>query len=318
MRRLTPLLLATAVLAVPSSAKAVTLPGPPVALAAGPGTAYAVVGTGNRNAPFRLTRGSRSLGTFGSRGAEYADVALGPAGPVVVFGRPTSTGFAYDSAGADLGEGTGPPVLTLDGDAPVVAFPDDDGNVVLGGTPLTRSGPLLRHAPLDAVEGPLILDLARSRARTELRVLGAQAPAAPVVSAPGLKAIEATIARDDHRLYVAYRSGNRLTLASAPATPAGRWSRRRLRTRGPLNGVPAVARSGLRTVVATSQRVRGRYSIFLTTAGPAGTFLDRLTRPGGSDLAPLAATGPDGRVHVAWTHRARGASRRTGRLKRVV
>jgi hypothetical protein len=205
-------------------------------------------------------------------------------------------------------------VLTPDG----IAYPDDDGDVVLGATPLTQTGPLLRHAPLDAAAGPLILDLAQSRTRTELRVLGAQAPAAPVVSTRGLKAIEATIARDDDRIYVAYRSGDRLTLASAPATAGGRWSRRRLRTRGRLNGAPAIARTGLRTVVATSQRVGGTYAIFLTTAGPAGTFLDRLTSPRGADLAPLAATGPDGRVYVAWTHRARGGARRTAKLRRVV
>ena len=47
---------------------------------AGPGAVYAVVGTGSRNVPFRLTRGSRPLLTFGSRGAEYADVAVGPDG----------------------------------------------------------------------------------------------------------------------------------------------------------------------------------------------------------------------------------------------
>ena len=318
MRRLTFLFLVAAFALPPASAHAVDLPGPVVALAAGPGAVYSVVGTGNRNVPFRLTRGSRPLATFGSRGAEYADVAVGPDGPVTVFARPTSTGFAYEAGLARLGEGTGPPVLTLDGAAPVVAFPDDDGDVVLGASPLTQTGPLLRHAPLDVTDGPLILDLARSRTRTELRVLGPGAPAAPVVSAAGLRPIEATIARDDHRLYVAYRAGNRLTLASAPATPQGRWSRRRLRTRGPLNGAPAIARTGLRTVVATSQRVNGTYAIFITTAGPAGTFLDRLTIPRGSDLAPLAATGPDGRVYVAWTHRQKGRARRTAKLRRVV
>ncbi len=155
MRRLTFLLLAAAsLLTTPASAQAVDLPGPVVALAAGPGSVYAVVGTTSRNVPFRLTRGSRPLATFGSRGAEYADVAVGPDGPVTVFARPTSTGFAYEAGLARLGEGTGPPVLTLDGAAPVVAFPDDDGDVVLGGSPLTQTGPLLRHAPLDVTDGP--------------------------------------------------------------------------------------------------------------------------------------------------------------------
>ena len=70
-------------LAVPASASAnAHLPGPLVALAAGQGRAYAVVATGSRTQPFRLMRsGGRSatsLGTFGSPGAEFADVAAGP------------------------------------------------------------------------------------------------------------------------------------------------------------------------------------------------------------------------------------------------
>ena len=119
-------------------------------------------------------------------------------------------------------------------------------------------------------------------------------------------------------MYVAYRAGSRrLVLASAAARSGARWSHRRLRVRGRLNGAPAVARAGRRTVVATSQRIRGRYRIHLTSVGPAGAELERLTRAGGSDLAPLAATGPDGRIYVAWTHRASGRARRTAVLRRV-
>jgi hypothetical protein len=340
VRRATFLLLAALLLPAPASAD-VRLPGGPlVALAAGPGAAYAVVGTEGRTRPFRLVRtGGRSassLATFGAAGAEFADVAAGAAGPVVVFGRPTSDGFAYESAqgvqlgegaesaqGVQLGEGTGPPVLGLDGATPFAVFPDNDGDAVIARatddiTTLTHTGPALRHGPLDLADGPLVLDLVQSGSRTELRVLGPGAPAEPLTSVPGLQAIPATIARDRTHLYVAYRVKDRVTLATARARTTGTWSRRRLRVKGAPSGAPAIARVGLRTLVATSQRVKRRRSIFLTTAGPAGTFLDRLTRPRGSDLAPLAATGPDGRVYVGWTRRPIGSSRRVAVLRRVL
>jgi hypothetical protein len=320
VRRLALLLVAG--LALPSTAAAdVRLPGPLVALAAGPGTAYAVVATGSRTAPFRLVRsagrGVTGLGTFGSPGAEFADVAPGP---VTVFGRPTSDGFSYESTGGVLlGEGTGPPVLGLDATGRFAAYPDEDGDAVIAHglgaiTPLTRTGPALRHAPLDVVDGPAVLDLVQSGSRSELRVIGPQAPSQPLASTRGLHAIPATIARDDTHLYVAYRLKDRLTLATAPATPSGRWARRRLRTKGALHGAPAVVRVGLRTLVATCQR----RSIYLTTVGPARTFTHRLSRPRGSDLAPLAAQGPDGRVYVAWTRRTTGSSRRAAHLRRVL
>ena len=324
MRRL-PLLFLAAVL-VPAPAEAARLPGPLVALAAGPGTAYAVVATRSRTAPFRVLRsGGRrvtALGAFGSRGARFADVAAGPAGPVTVFGRPASSGFAYlSSDGVQLGEGTGPPVLTVAGDARHVSYPDEDGNVAVGeyGSVRTLSGdgPLVRHSPIDALDGaagPLVLDVAQSARRTELRVIGPGGPRDAVAATRGRGEIEATIARDDTHLFVAYRIGNRLTLAAARATLGARWSRKRLRVKGDLNGAPAIARVGLRTFVASSQR----RSIYLTTAGPSGTFTDRLTRPRGSDLAPLAASGPDGRVYVAWTRRTNGSKRRTAVLRRVL
>ena len=249
------------------------------------------------------------LGVFGSRNAEFADVS----GRGAVFARPTSDGFVYETPGGRvLEEGTGPPVLTPDG----LVYPDDDGDVVVGGTPLTDTGPLLRHTPLDAVAGPLVLDLRQSGTRSELRVVGHDAPAGSLASILGVRAIPATIARDGRGVYVAYRSGRAVILATAK--PGGRWSHRRLKLKGTLDGAPAIARSGLRTFVATSQRVHRRRSIFLTTIGPAGTFTDRLTRPRGSDLAPLAATGPDGHVYVGWTRRTNGSSRRSAMLRRVL
>ena len=344
-------LAAAALLAAPAAAAAdARLPGASgglVALAAGPGTAYAVVATRARAKPFGLVRsdgsGARRIGAFGVPGADYADVAAGAAGPVVTFSRPTSDGYAYESAAvtaggfgaaAVLGEGTGPAVLGVDGALRVAVFPDDDGDAAISVhgpsgqtsvTALTGTGPALRHTPLDAVvEGgrALVLDRVQSRSRSELRVLGPTAPDAPVAavaSVCGVRPLEASIARGDERLYVAYRDGaRRLVLASAARHAGARWSHRRLRVRGPLNGAPAVARVGRRTVVATSQQIRGRYRIFLTTVGPSGALLDPLTRSGGSDLAPLAATGPDDRIYLAWTHRPSGRARRTAVLRRVL
>lgn len=343
MRRLPLSLAAAALLTAPTAARAaVRLPGSGgglVALAAGRGSAYAVVATGARTRPFRLVgsggRGANDLGAFGGPGADYADVAAGDGGPVVESARATSDGYAYDSAAftagrfaapAVLGEGTGPAVLALDGPTRVAVYPDDDGDVAiaLGGGPattLTHTGPALRHTPLGAVidGSTLVLDRVQSQAGSELRVLGPGAPTARVAAAHGRRPLEASIARDGERIYVAYSDGpRRVTLASAAPRAGARWSRRRLRVRGPLNGAPSVGRVGLRTLVATSQRVDGRYRVFLTTVSPAGTFLDPLARSGGSELAPLVATGPDDRAYVAWTHRPRGRAARSAVLRRVV
>jgi hypothetical protein len=344
VRRL-PLHLAAAVLlAVPAAAPAaVRLPGANgglVALAAGPGSAYAVVATGARAKPFRLVRsagrGAADLGAFGVPGADYADVAAGAAGAVITYARPTSDGYAYQSAAfsagrftspALLGEGTGPAVLGLDGATRVAVFPDDDGDaaIALSGAaamPLTDTGPALRHTPLDAVVADgraLVLDQVQSRTHSQLRVLGPDAPGEPVTSVRGLRPLAASIARAGDRVYVAYSDGpRRLALATADAHAGARWSHRRLRVRGELSGAPAVARYGLRTLIATSQRIGGRYRVFLTTVGPAGAFLDPLSHSGGSDLAPRAASGPDDRVYVAWTHRPRGRTRRSAVLRRVL
>lgn len=338
MRRLTLPLAAAALLATPAPVSAAArLPGASgglVALAAGPGSAYAVVSTRARGKPFRLVRSdgrrATSLGAFGVPGADYADVAAGAAGPLTVFARPTSDGYAYESTGfgmsALLGDGTGAPVLALDGTTPIAAYPDDDGDVAVSRdgstTALTSTGPALRNTPLDAVVtngSPLVLARVQSGRRSQLRVLGPGAPAAPVVSVRGLRPLEATITRDAGRISVAYRDGaRRLVLASVAESPAARWTYRRLRVRGALNGAPAVARSGRRTFVATSQRVGRHPRVFLTTVGPAGASAVRLTRAGGSDLAPLAAAGPDRRLYVAWTHRPGGRARRGAMLRRVL
>jgi hypothetical protein len=346
VRRLLLVLVAAGPLAAPPAAAAARLPGGAVvALAAGRGTAYAVVSSRARARPFRLVRsgggGASALGAFGSPGAEFADVAAGPAGPVVEFARPSSDGYAYESsapaaggglgAPALLGEGTGPAVLALDGETRAAVFPDDDGDATIARldpagqasrTALTSTGPALRHTPLDAVVAggrPLVLDRVESGARSELRLLGPDAPSAPVASAPLRRPLDATLARDGERVYVAYRDGaRRLVLASAAPRPGAHWSRRRLRVRGRISGAPGVTRVGRRTVVATSERAGRRYRVFLTTVRPAGTSRRRLSGGGGSDLGPLLASGPDGRAYVAWSHRASGRGTRGAVLRRVL
>jgi hypothetical protein len=292
-------------LVLPSPAgAAVRLGGPLVALGASPGAADAVVGTSSRNLPFRLVRsGGRSatpLAAFGSLNAEFADVS----GSEAVFARPTSTGFSYETAdGTVLAQGTGPPVLTPDGQ---LAYPDADGDVVLGDVTLTATGPVLHHAPLDATDGA-VLDLVQSRTRTELRVVGPKAPSEALTSLRGFHTIPATITSQGDTVYVAYRVNQRVTLATARA--GGRWQRRRVKTRGSLNGAPAVIRAKGRTLVATSQRIGKRRGIFVGAR--------RLTNTRFSDLDPLAATGPDGRAYVGWT-RQDGPRKRSGLLARVL
>ncbi len=192
---LTAPLAVAALLAAPAAAPAdARLPGARgglVALAAGPGTAYAVVSTRARAKPFRLVRsdgsGTKSFGAFGVAGADYADVAAGASGALVAFARPTSSGYAYESsaftaggfgAPAVLGEGTGRPVLGLDGETRIAIFPDDRGDAAIAvrrasgeasTMPLTSTGPALRNTPLDAVIAggrALVLDRVQSRGRT--------------------------------------------------------------------------------------------------------------------------------------------------------
>ena len=322
-------LLVLAALLVPAPAQAARLPGPLVALAAGPGSAYAVTSTGSRTTPFRLVRsGGRSataLGTFGSRGAEFADVAAGPDGPVTVFGAADVRRLLLRVDGRlALGEGTGPPLLGLDargalrclprrrrrrGDRPRPrparrAHPDRPGAAAHAARPRRRAG---RARPRPVGQSLRAAGPRRRRARRAGDLDRAACTRSPRRSRATTRTSTSRTARS-----ISSRSPAR------PRAPTARWSRRRLRVAGELNGAPAIARFGLRTLVATSQRVRGVRSIYLTTAGPAGTFTDRLSRPRGSDLAPLAASGPDGRVYVGWTRRTRGSARRTGRLLRVL
>jgi hypothetical protein len=317
-------------------------PGGLLALAAGRGQAYAVLGSGDPAVPFRLVRstgrGVSSIGRFGVRGARFPDVATTDGSLVVAYGRITSDGLLYESllvqAGgfkvhATLGQGTGPARLALAGLARLAAFPDLLGDAVLAARDaagaqvlalLSNSAPVRRHLPLDLVvrdERALVLDLVQSATRSELRVVGPGAPAQAVLSVPGVQAPAATLAYDGERIYVAYSAGGRAVLASARPTPGATWSRRRIAARGRLAGAPAVARVGLRTIVATSERVAGRREIYVTTIGPVGTYVRRLTRSRADDLAPQVTVGLDDAVYIGWTRRDRSGSGVTALLQRI-
>lgn len=335
-------LLATAPQAAAATATLGNAPGGLLALTAGRGQAYAVLGSGDPAMPFRLVRstgrGASSLGRFGVRGAQFPDVAAAEGSLVVAYGRTTSDGLQYESslaqaggfqADATLGQATGPARLALDGPARLVAFPNLLGDAVLGGRDavdapvlelLSNSAPARRHAPLDLVVNDgraLVLDLVQSATRSELHVVGPGAPAQAVLSVPGVQALAATLAYDGERIHVAYAASGHAVLASARATPGATWSRRRLAAHGGLAGAPAVARVGMRTIVATSERVDGRREIYVTKIGPAGTFARRLTRSRGDDLAPQVTVGLDDAVYVGWTRRDRSRSGVTALLQRI-
>lgn len=348
MRRATTLatvavvLLATAPQTAKATASLGPAPGGLLALTAGRGQAYAVIGSGDPAVPFRLVRstgrGASSIGRFGVRSARFPDVAAAGGSLVVAYGRVTSDGLLYESslleaqgfgAQSTLGQSTGPARLALDGAARLAAFPNLLGDAVIGGRDaagapvlelLSNSAPARRHAPLDiAVDDGrvLVLDLVQSSTRSELRVVGPGAPAQALLSVPGVQALAATLAYDGERIYVAYSARGRAVLASARPTPGATWSRRRLVAHGMLAGAPAVARVGLRTIVATSERVDGQREIYVTQIGPAGAFESRLTRSRGDDIAPQATVGLDDAVYVGWTRRYRSRSGAAALLERV-
>lgn len=321
------------------------------------GLALAIVDSGLRAPPFELvaTRGggSNSIGRFAMRESEFPDVSVDKFGRVVAaWSRPISGGaaieaLAVDLAGAEpfgpvrwLGESTGPPRLAVSDGSPVLAFPDRNGNLALisgptdggaerpaaGRTPyvLTTSAPARRHLPLDLVigpDGPLVLDLAQTRALTELRLIGPGAPAAPITSARGVRALPAGVAADDARIVAAYLSSGRVVFATARAD--GTWSRRRLP--GPGGGIdpPAVMLAEGDALVAYEQRVpdrRARRSsrrLFLTRISGGRVTTTRLTRSQANDRRPIAAADPVGEAYVAWTRTLRGSGRRVPLLARV-
>ena len=298
------------------------------ALAVAGGAAYAVVDSGDASAPFALVRsdGARAGAPqrFAERGAEFPDLASGPGDSLVVsWGRPLSNGDRYVLAGAptapgapfgavqSLVSGTGPGRLALDAaGAPLIAFPDSDGNTALlrDGTQegMTATAPEERHLPLDVAvdaEGrAFVLDLVQRRRRSELRLLGPDAPVAPVVSVGALRDMRATLAVDGGRAYVAFALAGSVRLAIAVLNPGAAWWSRRLPGRGGASGAPAVLRSGPSTFVAYTQRQRhGRGDVFLATEGPNPLRIRRLTRTQADEREPFAAAGAGGELYVGFS-----------------
>jgi hypothetical protein len=303
-------------------------PGGLEALAVAGGAAYAIVDSGDANAPFALVRSDGATAgppqRFAERRAEFPDLASGPGGSLVVsWGQPLSTGARYVVAGAPtvpgaafgavqpLANGTGPGRLALDAaGTPLLAFPDDDGNAALlnAGVEerMTATAPEERHLPLDVAvdaEGRVfVLELVQTRRRSELRLLGPQAPGAPVVSVGALRDMRATLAVDAGRAYVAFALDGRARLAIAALNPGAAWWSRRLPGRGGASGAPAVLRSGASTFVAYTQReLHGRGDVFLATEGPNALRIRRLTRTQADERAPFAAAGAGGQLYVGWS-----------------
>jgi hypothetical protein len=304
-------------------------PGGLEALAVSGGAAYAIVDSGDASAPFALVRSDgASAGAprrFAERGAEFPDLASGPGDSLVVsWGRPLSNGDGYVVSGAPtapgaafgaaqpLASGTGPGRLALDAaGTPLLAFPDGDGNTALvrgaaAEEHLTATAPEERHLPLDVAvdaEGrAFVLELVQTRTRSELRLLGPQAPAAPVVSIGALRDLRATLAVDGGRAYVAFVLDGRARLAIAALDGGAAWWSRRLPGRGGASGAPAVLRTGGSTFVAYTQRQRhGRGEVFLATEGPDPLRIRRLTRTRADERAPFAAAGAGGELYVGWS-----------------
>jgi hypothetical protein len=266
-------------------------PGGLLALTAAGGTSYAVLGGRDPNRPLALVRGGGAPVSFGAPGAQSPALAAGPGGVLVAWSREVSSGLEYSFAPAGdpseariLGTGTGPPRLAV-GDGPVLAFPDRNGDATLAGRPLTEDAPAHRHLPLDAT-ADLVLDLDQRRAATQIRLLGEDAPEQPVISLARREDLEATLAVDGERAYVAFARAGRAFLASAELRADARWSTRLISSE--VTGAPAVARAGGRTYVAFARRG----DVYLSH----GSGAERI----GSGGRPLLAADAD-RVLLGWT-----------------
>jgi hypothetical protein len=321
------LVLATA----PPVHAAVSLGGAPgglQALAVSGGAVYAVVDSRNAAAPFALVRSTGAAAEaprdFAEPGADFPDLAAGPVGSLVAsWSRPVSNGEGYVIAGAPtspgatfgaaqpLAFGTGPGRLALDpSGGPLLAFPDRLGDTALvsgeAEARLTATAPEQRHLPLDVAvdaEGrALVLELVQTRTHSELRLLGPQAPAAPVVAVGALRDMRATLALDGGRAYVAFVRDGRAHLSIASLDPGAAWWGRRLPGRGGGSGAPAVLRTAGRTLVAYTQRQRhGRGDVFLASEGPNPLGIRRLTRTRADERTPFAAAGAGGEIYVGWS-----------------
>lgn len=338
MRALAAALAALAVVAAPAPA-AVRLAagtGEVQALTVTPsGEALAVVDSPDPARPFALVRssgaGRSAMGTFGTPGVEFPDVASGEGGTFVTWQRPVSGGGECSVApAADLRDATrftfatGPCRLTVSDGAPLLAFPDRSGDaaIVRGGatTTLTSSAPERRHLAMDAAagpKGPLVLDLVQRRDRTELHVLGAGAPEGAVVSIGALRHLPATLAAGKDVVAVAFLSRGHAFLATA--RPGATWRRRALPGEGRGAGSPGVAVTpdGVVTVAYAQIVGRQREILTYTLEADGSVTADQLTTHPADDRDPFAAAGPGGELYVAWTRRVRRPAQRIPMLERL-
>ena len=160
-----------------------------------------------------------------------------------------------------------------------------------------------------------MLDLAQRRLASTLRVLGPDAPAAPVLVSGDREDLEGSLAVDAGRLYVGFLRHARAYLAGARLAPDAPWSVRRLPGPGGGEGAPAVARSGGRTYVAYAQGSRRR-DVYLARIDDR-TRVTHLTADPRDDTRPMIAPAGDGRVFVGWTRERRGAKTGTALLVRT-
>jgi hypothetical protein len=334
--RLVALLVLLALPAPAAGAVRIGEDGEAYALAVAHGSALAVVESGDRTLPFDLVRstgaGVSVVGGFGELDSEFPSVAAGDDGRAFAgWGLPVSGGYALRVAPVsaldeplDGVPGTGPGRLAVGAADVLLAYPDRDGNAALSTLStdrraaaeaplaLTSTAPFRRHLPLGvaAVEGgALVLDLIQERSRTELRVIGPGAPAAPILSLPALRHVPARMDVRDGRIAVGYLVSGRARVAVARL--GGAWARRSLRGEGGGDGAPAPMIAGGSVSVAYTQRVRAKGArtqreVFLFA--PDGTR--RLTTTPGDERDALAAAGPEGDAYVAWTRREprRGAT----------
>ena len=298
--------------------------------------AFALLDPGEADGPFSLVRvsGARAarVAVVGAPGSEFPMLAARGSRVATAWDQPISGGVVYlaqarrAAAPVALHTGTGPGRLALTSDgAAVVAHPDTTGDLAVTTTPgvagraaagaapstvrLSADAPRRRHFAAGlALRGdePLVLDLVQQRHRSELRVVGEGAPAAPVTGVGALRVLEGALAATRDRIAVAYVSRGRPVLATA--APGGAWRRRTLSGSG-VDGAPAVALAGGTALVAWSQPgLGGRRDVRLAVAGPGGRIRTRwLTRTTSDERPPLLASGPTGRVVAAWSSAERTA-----------
>jgi hypothetical protein len=333
-------LAAAALLAAPAVAAPVRLSDehPLLSLAARGDSAYAVVGTeGLRPALVRSTGAGRSvLGTFGPGGLKHPVVAADADGVAVGWGRQISGGLeALSQRAAPFGEvrshglATGPMRLGLQNGLSLMAFPDRLGDAVVSaagpeGEPerisLSSTGPDRRHLPLGlAFSGrdSYVLDLIQTPSRSELRVLGPENPPGALYAAADVRGLRGALAVERRRVYVAYRDGDGIVLATSALGSEIGWSRRELPATRDAEGSPSIIRSGGRTYIAYARRAAGHLDVYVATVDGSRIRAERITDSRDQDADPLLAAGEDGDVFVGWTRREKRPTRFSALLEQL-